>query len=270
MSFRKQLLFLLCLGLVAACRGSVTERSVLDDAARRLIYDRADRVFETAVLLTPTAEEQGRALDLAPLLLQEVEPGAPLDPTRVVYLYSGTVEILGERHEQRTYLWELPAAGDAEASSAQGVRMTLGRDGFPAIYEVLTDSSGARLIFVTATLEGAAVGEFGDPLAGRSFAIERAVEETPDVVVAGILEPGPIPLGPFLYLTRESSDIAAVICRCMESRVETVAENLGYELRPIDDLDLSGLALPPWLRTTEPAVQRLRLPDQALLTNEVD
>jgi len=251
---------LLCLGLVAACRGPVMERSVLDDAGRRLIYDRADRTFETAVLLTPRAAEEERSgLDLAPLLLQEVEPDTPLD-SRVVYLHSGSVEILGERHEQRTYLWELPATLKAEAPSAQGVRMTLGRDGFPAIYEVLTDSSGARLIFVTETLEGAAAGEFGDPLEGRRFAIERAVDETPDVVVAGILEPGPMPLGPFLYLTRESLDVAAVICRCMESRVETVAENLGYELRPIEDLDLSGLALPAWLETTASPIQLLRWP----------
>lgn len=250
----------LCLGLVAACAGSVPEAPVLDDAARRLLYNRADRFFDTAVLLKPSPAAEGEpGFDLAPLLLLEVDAGASVDsmvPVPVVYVHTGSAEIRGERYEQRTYLWKAP--------SAQGVRMTLGRDGFPAIYEVLADSSGARPVFVTETLEGAAVGEFGDPLEGRRFAVERAVDETPDVVVAGILEPGPMPLGPFVYLTREARDIAAVICRCTDSRVETVAANLEYELRPIDDLDLSGLAVPPWMRQTPSPGRLLRLPSTGI------
>ena len=71
---------------------------------------------------------------------------------------------------------------------------------------------------------------------------------------------GLMPLGPFIYLTRESRDIAAVICRRMESRVESVVDSVEYELESIDDLEQSGLAVPPWLKETESPVELLRLP----------
>lgn len=246
------------LGLVAACGGSATEPP-LDDAGRRLLYGRADGIFEAAVLLRPSpATEEQPGFHLAPLLMQEVEPDGFADspaPIPVVYLYSGSVEVDGKSHAQRTYMW---AAGDAR--SAQGFRMTLGDDGFPAIYEILTDASGARLIFVTQALESAAAGELGFPLEGRRFAIERAADELPEVVVAGVLEPGPTPLGPFVYLTRGPGDVATVICRCMESRVENVLDSLEYELRPIDDLAETGLVLPSWLEQVPSPIPLLRLP----------
>jgi hypothetical protein len=161
---------------------------------------------------------------------------------QVVYAHAGIVELQGREYDRRTYLWTV-----GPSSRAQGIRATLGSDGFPTLYEVLTDASGARLIFVAQALEEAAIGQFGDPLAGRRFTIERAVEEAPDVVVAGTLEPGPIPLGPFVYVTAPAGDVSSVICRCMESRVGAIVESLEYELVPIDELSASGLALPAWL-----------------------
>ena len=208
-----------------------------------MLYERADGTFAAGLLLKPSSENE-----LAPLLMLEVEPDSSSDsgvPIPVVHEHVGSVEILGERYEQRIYFW-----------GSQGLRVTLGRDGFPAVYEVLSDSSGARLLFVTENLEGAAASDFGDPLEGRRFAVERRVEAAPQAVVAGILEPGPVPLGPFVYLTR-SGDVASVICRCMESRVETVVDSLEYELRPLEEV-------PPQLKELPSGFGFLRLPVAAL------
>jgi hypothetical protein len=234
----------------------------LDDDERRALYDRADRSFAAGVLLKPVAVSADETeTDLAPLLLQQADPSefGAKRPERVVSVLSGTVKIGTTSYEQRTYLWSHPALSTGDRPVAQGVRMTLGSDGFPAIYEVLTDSSGARPIFVTTVLEDAASAEFGDPLEGRRFAIERAVEDAPDVIVPGILEPGPTPLGPFVYLTEPAHDVATLICRCMPSQVEVILDSLEYRLEPVGDHDPSEIA-----KEALSLDQSLRLPSSAL------
>ena len=195
----------------------------LDDATRRELYSREGETFGSALLWKPAGDESsGVVFDLAPLLLQESDSPDPSGAPEVLATES-TSEVRGGSCPQLTYSWRYPA-------SVQGVRMTLGADGFPAIFEVFGDSSGARVIFVASSLEEAASAEFGDPLPGRRFAIERPTAETPGVVVAGTLEPGPAPLGPFVYLSAGEHDVIALICRCMPSRVEIVLDSAEYPL----------------------------------------
>jgi hypothetical protein len=200
----------------------------MDNAKRRELYSRSDETFRSALLWKPAVDEgSGAVFDLAPLLLQESET-PDLDRAPAVLATESTVEIGGGPCRQLTYSWRYP-------SFVQGVRMTLGADGFPAIFEVLHDSSGARVVFVASSLEEAASAEFGDPLPGRSFAIERSTAETPGIVVAGTLEPGPAPLGPFVYLSAGEHDVIALICRCTPSRVETVLDSSEYPLATAGD-----------------------------------
>jgi hypothetical protein len=204
-------------------------KSPLDDATRRELYSRDGETFSSAILWKPAGgESAGVVFDLAPLLLQEADSPDPTGAPAVLATRS-TVEVRGERCRQLTYWWRYDPA------SVQGVRMTLAPDGFPAIFEVLDDSSGVRLFFVTSSVEEAAAAEFGDPPPGRRFAIERPTAETPRVVVAGTLEPGPTPLGPFVYLSAGEHDAIALICRCMPSRVETVLDSREYSLATSDE-----------------------------------
>ena len=83
---------------------------------------------------------------LAPLLLVETDTQTTAsDETPVVHLQTGTVEIGGTTYEQLTFVWWYPTAS-AEDRRAQGLRATLSGDGFPALYEVWGDASGARSI----------------------------------------------------------------------------------------------------------------------------
>ena len=252
---QKMLAVLGTLGWLVACRGA---------AGPPDLHARTEVQFAAARLVQPAEESAaGETLDLAPLLV--IEAGAMDDAVpSIVYFHRSATEIAGESFDQRSYLWRHPepAAGAAEV---QGVRITLGLDGFPAIFEILTDSTGARPVFVSTLLEQSAAAEFGAPAPGRTFAVEQPVASAPDTVVAGLLDPGPVPLGPFVYLLHEPHDVATLICRCSPSQVDDILNLAQYRLEPLADPAALGPGVAAWLRPAEPgALERLlRLPSVA-------
>ena len=108
-----------------------------------------------------------------------VSNGAPiLDRSRpAIYWEADTVQVNGKAHARFSYVWcyspgplgSEPGQGTNNASPSraetalplQGIRITLNSAGQPVIWEVLADSSRARLLFVSQNLEAAAVAEFG-------------------------------------------------------------------------------------------------------------
>ena len=60
------------------------------------------------------------------------------------------------------------------------------------VWEALSTDDDRRVLFVSRSLEEAAAREFGKPLPGRTFSIERAVEEAREVVVVRLLEDGSV------------------------------------------------------------------------------
>ena len=237
-------------GLFVSCADPVPPTAALDEEQRRHLYQRADGAFEEGILLSPASD--GLAdIDMAPLLVRET---GTEEAAATIYVHSGSVGIDAREMPRLTYLW-----AQERNTAAQGFRVTMDGDGFPAIYEVLDDASGARLLFVIEALEATAIEQFGDPLDGRRFSIERPVGDAPDVVVAGLLEPGPVPLGPFVYLDA-NGDVASIICRCMESRVGSITDSVKYELTAIEDLERLPFDLPPWLEDGASPATYLRWP----------
>jgi hypothetical protein len=97
---------------------------------------------------------------------------------------------------------------------------------------VLADSSGAELIYVSRNLEAAAVAEFGRPLPGRRYTIEHSPEEAPNVIVARIIDDGPVVMGPIVYLTAGTRAVATLICRCMPAQAKRLLGTSVYDLLP--------------------------------------
>lgn len=225
-------LVLVVLQLACAVRESV------DLAA---VYERTDRDFDTAILFRPDDSAEGTPQwTLAPLLI--VQNGrAGSAPPVVSYERTAT---------GWTYRWS-----DVDGSRSQGFHATIGEDGFPIAYEVLRDSSGARLLFVDGTLEQAAYDQHGTSLPGRRFSVERGLDAAPDVAVGGVFEPGPTPLGPFVYLWEGTGDVNVVLCRCMPSRVSDIVDSVAYPLIPYDP-ETSAVEL----ATPSPIDELLRLP----------
>ena len=124
----------------------------------------------------------------------------------------------------------------------RGVRIVLGSDGLPSLWEALSDEYSPRVFFVSQSLEEAARAQYGDPLPGRNFSIERGLIETANVVVAKILDDGPVPMGPYVYEDASSRrSITTVHCRCSPSQFDEVVETVCYQLEPLESLDKKWL-----------------------------
>ena len=185
-----------------------------------------------------------------PLWAGIAAPGAPgfgalvaIDQSRAwiesekptLYATTVTTTIGGADHEQAVYVWRYPAPDGGErciSREGRGLRITLAQDGFPLVWEALSSDTRTMVLFIAESLEQAARREFGDPLPGGRFSIERAADETPDVVVARIIDDGPVPMGPYVYLNAPPSRaVTTVLCRCSPSQVEAFLETRYYDFR---------------------------------------
>lgn len=287
--------FLVAGGL--ACFSGCSSRSALRSGPRAAragtredIYHRAELRFASANLFKPRENpEEGLHRTLAPLFLYESEdpdnpawaacarpgpifPGLQTNVTTpdgpVVHAAFDEVFLSGQARPRVNFLWLQPQPSETgqRAYTTQGIRIVLNSAGKPAITEVLRDSSQARILFVNASLEAAAGAAQGPALPGRRFAVERSLEEAPDTVVARVLEDGPVPMGPILYVKAGTADLATVICRCMPSQVQGVGRSEDYDLVLLDparssdtrafDSMTRGLASTP----IDELERRLRLP----------
>jgi len=241
------------------------------------------RATETFVLADWLKPRMDGAADLdpylAPLVYLEVPasdrasapslPGVPRLSSAVlelstelpsVYFEDGVVTLGNAEHRQLSFVWFRAPVG-AERPRAQGLRITFDSSGFPAINEVLTDSSGLALVYVSDSLESAARAAFGEPPPGCEFAAERGATVDGTAVVVRTLADAPAPMGPYLYQPTDSNDVTALHCRCDPTQADEIREVVEYELLPLALLD--GL----WPATGEPGfgapdavVERLRLP----------
>jgi hypothetical protein len=208
---------------------------------------------------------------LAPLLWFEAPHGAPLGSARVngqgeleidvsrptMYYARRWVRFDGRERLQLSFVW----FRDTRPPVAQGVRLTFDGDGFPLITEVLTDSSGRRVVYVASELEDAAARDFGAPLAGRNHAIEAAAGGELEIALAGYFTAAPAPSGPYVYQARDSTDIATIHCRCSATQTDETREMIEYELVPFAALE--GVWPPkgePAFAAPDAPARTLRLP----------
>jgi len=204
---------------------------------RLAIYERANLELLNAVLFKPaeTGPTNTLASKLAPLLLAEVQDINQAPALPVVYFKEGEAIFSGSQYQQVTFVWNRLDSNSMRGAepTPQGIRITLNTSGSPVIWEVLVDNSGGNLIFVSQSLETAALKEFGPPLPGRRFAIESSFENAPNTIVARVIEDGPVPMGPIVHLVAGSRNVSTLICRCMPTQAKNLLATQTYELRPI-------------------------------------
>jgi hypothetical protein len=279
---RGAIILVACLGTAALTRGEEVTRAEL----LRHLYARATNQFSAALFLKPVGlTNTDISFQLAPLIIQEVaddrgsrtSPGkrsvpAPAFP-RVVFYTSDSVQVNGRPHPRFSYQWFYPTEntpGRPTALRNQGVRITLDERGQPAIWEVLADTSGLRLTFVSQKLEAAAAAEYGKPLPGRRHSIERGLAQAPNAIVPGVLDDGPEAMGPILYLSEGTRDVSTLICRCMPAQVKRLTATRTFDLSRLESAPKSaflgaGTNTPPVLWPADDRVENrldysLRLP----------
>jgi hypothetical protein len=229
------------------------------------VYARATNQFGAAIFFKPTqATNTDLPWQLVPLIIQEAASGqtsAPsfrdqfgtlglsngvpaIDSSRPAVCWAtDSVQLNGGPHARLSYQWcypPSPATNQRPTSPRQGIRMTFDSRGQPAIWEILADTSGLRLIFVSQSLEAAAAAEFGKPLPGRRHSIERSLEQAPSVVVARAIDDGPQAMGPIVYLSEGTRNVSTLICRCMPAQVKQLIATRTFELTALDAAALSA------------------------------
>ena len=226
------------------------------------VYQRATVEFAGADFLKPAPSNvTNLAFTLAPLILQEAREegafgtssnsfgtltfsnGMPKVHTSWPAMYSSadTFQHNGKAYARMAYLWFYAGSAPGQTVAVQGIRITLDAAGSPVVWEVLSDHSGAELIFVAQSLEAAALAEFGKPLAGRRFSLERSRDEAPSVVVARVIDDGPVPMGPIVYIQAGTHDVSTLICRCMAAQARKLFRTSTYELQPLQVLPADRL-----------------------------
>lgn len=220
-----------CIALAGVCfAGCITGGKPLSAEERTAICQRAEFTFENAVLLKPgeTAPGDSLGVELAPLFVQEMRATNRVPPraaSLTVFFSEGTVMPGGKAHAQVSYTWQMPVG-----ASRRGIRITLNPAGLPVLWEVLNENSRVQVIFVSQNLEAAAIREFGGALPGRHFAVERSAAETPNVVVARVLDDAPVAMGPIVHLDAQG-EITSVNCRCMSTQARQLVATANYELK---------------------------------------
>lgn len=133
----------------------------------------------------------------------------------------------------RDFVWRYPSSrkhGKDVIPEARGVRVISNKEETPLVWQVLDNRDGPTVLYVSTELEKAAAEQFGPPLSGRKFSIEKGLDEKPNVVVARVIEAGPVPMGPYVYLSAEDQSVTSIVCRCMSSQINEFVETRYYEL----------------------------------------
>ena len=239
--------------LLVGCAAAVAAGSTSDLTLTR-IYGRATNEFTTAHFIKPAEPPNPDAtFKLAPLIIHEAFADEPLTggfgalclsngtlsldlsiPT--VYAYVDQLEIGAKSHQRFTYLWCYSAGTpvhDNRALGIQGVRITTDLAGSPVIWEILADESGLDLVFVAESLEAAAKEKWGKAQPGRRFVLEQPRRKEPRTVVARVIADGPVPMGPIVYLQRNSNNVSTLVCRCMPAQAKSLLTSSVYQLKAI-------------------------------------
>lgn len=254
------------LSLMAGCSRGVASPGAGRDSDTNAFAREAAREYADADYYKPaddTSPEESRRM--APLILIERRTDQPPDALGgrvktgetategdppIVYAWRSVALLQAGAMQQLTHVWRLERPGAPRHETWRGVRMTLDSRGRPAIWEVL-DERRPALLFVSRSLEDAAAEAHGRPLSGQRFSIER---DRSIALVVRVLDDGPEPMGPWVYLAAETGYVSTVLCRCMPAQFSDASRTFWYRLEPLEEVRAArGIDFPAALTGMDPA-----------------
>ena len=198
---------------------------------------------------------------LAPIIVHETginseakQPGwtGGEEKERRVYLLRSEVQINGTPHPQFTYCWRYETSG----RPARILRMTIDSSGYPAIFEVFTGAGELTALYASRGLEDAAAKEQDSVLPGKQYNIEG----NSGIKVTGLVEDGPVAMGPLVYVAAGDRRIVSLNCRCSPSRIDKADDSLRYKLITPGGSTSASAEFAAKLPTSEEALRTLRIP----------
>lgn len=161
-----------------------------------------------------------------------------------------------QEYRQLIYRWQL----NPEDAALRGLRITFDSDGYPALFELIDDGSGQRVVFASEDLEEAAREANGPPLPGRRFALEADLATARELELIEVVSTGAAPMGPFVYEAISGAGVFDLHCRCSPSQVDELTGTVEYALVPWEQAPPHWLEAPGFLPPDE-ALAGLRLPE---------
>jgi len=220
------------------------------------------RMFEQAIFFRPEEGSAGGIVEqMAPLIIVESNekeisaalsdglgvgtPGCVSDaeetPIPVVLFKKQSVKIRGESYEQLRYVWHscVPKPTFFE------FWVIIGKNGWPIVYSASPRPFHKGHFYVSTSLEVAAEREFDSPLPYCRFAIERPSGDLLNRRVDRIIDDGPMPLGPYVYIGKSTQfemklagappqEVVALTCRCEKSLAKSFLAEPRYKLEQLD------------------------------------
>jgi hypothetical protein len=184
----------------------------------------------------PLADKIGRvyALDANEIAIDTNQP--------VVYAYARTVYLNGQDHKQLIYtVWypEHPEAykGDPEAGRFDGttVRLTLDAKGRVAFVESSANCGCYYALFPAEQMERSAMQQFRRPMQDHDYCLEYESPDKYSVDVTGLFQLADT--GEVRVWTA-ARDHMVLDITSDELRANKIASELGYQLRPYDELEM--------------------------------
>jgi hypothetical protein len=233
-----------CLGICVVLLGSgigLLGCAVPSAADIEQFYARTALEFDTGRYHKPLLPENETLISrISPLIIQEVLGQEDPDVKKagkwghgVVYALEREVQVGGRRHLQLVYRW-WHSSEPAQSEKPLGLCVTLDSSGHPVIWEVLDERSLVRVFYVSDSIEKAARHQYGEPLPGRRHSVEPPRDLHPEVVVARVLDDGPVPMGPMVYVKARPPVVSTVACRCMPAQVKAISDTHEYALLPFE------------------------------------
>jgi hypothetical protein len=163
-------------------------------------------------------------------------------PPRVYAIYEKR-PINGREHVQLTYTAWYPAHPrmktiDLEEADIDScvVRVTLDDSHAPLFYETIAACGCFHKVFVERWLEDASAAQYGPPEKGKKYAVERAVKQSIDWEVAGVIEePRDRPARPVVFVKAGDHKVLGV------GSTARLRVPPGADVRPYDLADYSEL-----------------------------
>lgn len=223
--------------------------------------DRADWTVERGIFFKPDAKQYlPNVRDLLPLIVigqAEADAGLVAKPNvnknearivaveardgklsiaerlPAVFVMPSTIDANGAILRQWTFVWWV-ASPEHDTLLISAIRMTLGAEGRPIVWEALNQGLGTVGLFAAESFAKAIRLDQADPPDWMPSDILNSDARCHATLVR-VLADGPTPMGPMIYCDRSGS-IATAACRCMPSQVEQVVRNDYYRVVQLDDL----------------------------------